>query len=669
LASPQSAQFLTLTTNSPSGQGATAEPSDISASLPTTISSYLSHLDTDTNLLDHILDDDSPNNHQINTNTSITTNDNHNSNNNNNIKNPNERENELFQFDDVNLATPTTEAVPLMSLIPEIPRQQQQQQNDHQQDTIVLPKEASSPPLPLPPPLSSSLTSPKPNNYNPSQNQSYHQLYGMTQTNNHLSLLPTTSSNANNNNPGLLSRSNSQPDLSLYYSYYSNENYQLNNADNVQLINSNYIEQPLTQPNFINSPLSSTSTSTSTYSNKVKKARRRHPSLSYNKSSSMSTATDELEENFFNNFLSSTNFNFKSLPNPNPNIEVTNNNNFSLFKSAELENDGLFLGVDAITDFLSESQTNQQGGQCTAAELFEGLPDLEDLMSLVTFETASQQQQQQQQASQFHFQPIRETQCDLNLHDFLPNFCDEEYADHGMDSLIMMDFNNNNVSTTLNYNGSIFANSAAASVGATGGATGTGFCTSSEANCLVDQRTTRSAPPSPTPQRKKQRHIGNLPWNKTWTKMEEDEKSQILECLTGIINDEMGLREQLEIIRILNPNPKLKPTDTQFIIDFKMIDDEKYKRIKEIIKIHGPLLNEKHISDNSSDCSSANSCPLAKRELRIKRAQQRLKLKQQKDKRQIVKESKCGLFSNTEVIKILKTKVLPEDDIDIDILS
>lgn len=42
-----------------------------------------------------------------------------------------------------------------------------------------------------------------------------------------------------------------------------------------------------------------------------------------------------------------------------------------------------------------------------------------------------------------------------------------------------------------------------------------------------------------------------------------------------------------------------------------MIDDDKYKRIKDIIKIHGPLINEKQISDNSSDCS-ANSCPLAK---------------------------------------------------------
>jgi hypothetical protein len=33
----------------------------------------------------------------------------------------------------------------------------------------------------------------------------------------------------------------------------------------------------------------------------------------------------------------------------------------------------------------------------------------------------------------------------------------------------------------------------------------------------------------------------------------------------------------------------------------------------------------------------------------------------------MVKESKCGLFSNTKVIPL--TKVLPEEDIDIDILS
>lgn len=48
--------------------------------------------------------------------------------------------------------------------------------------------------------------------------------------------------------------------------------------------------------------------------------------------------------------------------------------------------------------------------------------------------------------------------------------------------------------------------------------------------------------------------------------MDDDEHSKTIKALTRIINDEMGLREQLEIIRILNPDIKLKPNDTQFII-------------------------------------------------------------------------------------------------------
>ena len=40
----------------------------------------------------------------------------------------------------------------------------------------------------------------------------------------------------------------------------------------------------------------------------------------------------------------------------------------------------------------------------------------------------------------------------------------------------------------------------------------------------------------------------------------------------------------------------------------KIIDDDKFKRIKDVIKTYGLFLNEKQISDNSSDCS-ANSCP------------------------------------------------------------
>lgn len=48
--------------------------------------------------------------------------------------------------------------------------------------------------------------------------------------------------------------------------------------------------------------------------------------------------------------------------------------------------------------------------------------------------------------------------------------------------------------------------------------------------------------------------------------MSSEEHTSAVECLTRIVNDEMGLREQLEIIRIINQDAKFRPTDTQFVI-------------------------------------------------------------------------------------------------------
>lgn len=42
-----------------------------------------------------------------------------------------------------------------------------------------------------------------------------------------------------------------------------------------------------------------------------------------------------------------------------------------------------------------------------------------------------------------------------------------------------------------------------------------------------------------------------------------------------------------------------------------MIDDEKFRRIRELIKFHGIKFSDKLNSDNCSECS-ANSCPQTK---------------------------------------------------------
>jgi hypothetical protein len=47
--------------------------------------------------------------------------------------------------------------------------------------------------------------------------------------------------------------------------------------------------------------------------------------------------------------------------------------------------------------------------------------------------------------------------------------------------------------------------------------------------------------------------------------MNDDERCMITNYLTKTINNEMGRREQLEIIRILNPDAKLCLGDTQYV--------------------------------------------------------------------------------------------------------
>lgn len=497
---------------------------------------------------------------------------------------------------------------------------------------------------------------------------------------------------------GIFSRSNSQPDLTMNldkpipisntyninnnYCYYFNSNNNSNNvnSNNNHAFNSNFTNCFNSTTNNIMQPFDNNFSTNENTSNinanngQLKRAIRRHPSM-YKTSMSECNEQDEDFLADFNiiDYLNNTNSNNNTEisntgeanqhSNQNGQISFVGNNlnelNFgnlnqvgqglnkstsynvntshspTVVTSTNLTDDGLFLGTDALTDFLSNCGT--------FSDLFDDLPEIEDLMSLVTFEsTSASNTASSQNASNANVnQNIKQTQCDINLPNLKPsnNIKDDYPLSNYYDYC-------NTESSNLNQN--------------------------YEANLddETDERTTRSAPPSPTPQKKKSRPTTNLPWNKPWNKMDENDRLKAVDCLTRIINDEMGLREQLEIIRILNPDAKLKPTDKQFGIDLKIIDDDKFKRIKDIIKAYGFFSNEKQLNDNSSDCS-ANSCPqsyhLAKRELRIKRAQQRLKLKIKKEHRQIIKESKSGLFAKTEVIPL--SKVLPEEDIEVDILS
>ena len=502
------------------------ETLNLSSSLPSTISSYLSHLDNNFLAVENFniiepngisglpekneicLPLQQINSEFLNTSqvTEITTSNvmessNNNNNSNNNDNNTINKESELFQFDDVNLATPTTENSPML---------EQHIQYEQQPKTPIQTdlKMAQNDFLPTSRSLFKSTTNSnsysKTNQYNSSQIQSF--LGSFNQN-------PTSAAYAAQMN-GQMSRSNSQPDLSINVEKLISPNsslcYNYNNCYPSE--NNHYIENGFSSINnsnessFNNQPSGSFNPTTATakysaYSNNAQKMKtknkiRRHPSLSYK--NSMSECHEE-NEDFFSNYLSNNGVinnlssndieinGLNQLFEPNGSTKTQSATNFNSLNTSGVSSmdDGLCLGIDALTDFLS------RGGTCS--DLFDDLPEIEDLMSLVTFETASSISTG---SSVPIFQPIKETQCDINL----PSLSNPSAA-------TKYPTNSNQLSSLYDYD---------EEMDSLMGHNPVSNNTNGVSNDGIDQRTTKSAPPSPTPQRKKQRQTTNLPWNKAW---------------------------------------------------------------------------------------------------------------------------------------------------------
>lgn len=151
----------------------------------------------------------------------------------------------------------------------------------------------------------------------------------------------------------------------------------------------------------------------------------------------------------------------------------------------------------------------------------------------------------------------------------------------------------------------------------------------------------------------------------SWNKMTSDDQVEAVEFLTRVASATMGLREQMDIIRIINPEATIHPTDTEFEIDLEAFDDAKFKRI------HGYIID--HLSrdscplclDSQSETCRQNSNfshrKHSKRKPRGTLSVKKISRKSSKHKsllkrvhRQMVKEQRSGLFENEEV----KTKFL-----------
>lgn len=65
-------------------------------------------------------------------------------------------------------------------------------------------------------------------------------------------------------------------------------------------------------------------------------------------------------------------------------------------------------------------------------------------------------------------------------------------------------------------------------------------------------------------------------------------KVEYIEYLSRKVSTEMGLREQLDIIKIIDPCAQISPTDSEFIIELNCLTDEKLKQVG------GPSETHKH---------------------------------------------------------------------------
>ncbi|XP_066038134.1 protein FAM199X isoform X2 [Chamaea fasciata] len=204
-----------------------------------------------------------------------------------------------------------------------------------------------------------------------------------------------------------------------------------------------------------------------------------------------------------------------------------------------------------------------------------------------------------------------------------------------------------------------------------------------------------------------------------WSDSEFEWQVEYIEYLSRKVSTEMGLREQLDIIKIIDPTAQISPTDSEFIIELNCLTDEKLKQVRNYIKEHGPRQRSAReswkrssyscastsgvsgasassssasmvSSASSSGSSGANSTSNSsanmsrahsdsnlstsaaerirdskKRSKQRKLQQKAIRKRQLKEQRQARKERLSGLFLNEEVLSLKVTEEDHEGDVDV----
>ncbi|XP_065654205.1 protein FAM199X isoform X2 [Hydra vulgaris] len=161
-------------------------------------------------------------------------------------------------------------------------------------------------------------------------------------------------------------------------------------------------------------------------------------------------------------------------------------------------------------------------------------------------------------------------------------------------------------------------------------------------------------------------------FQKKWCEYTKQQQYKALESLMDIVSRRLGLKEQLEVINIINPKAELHQSDTEFFIDFDLIDDHKYEKVKifvnkEIHKLRSKVTKscnfnrKKNISNNSEKVAKLKSC--------LPRSTKKL-TRYSKNVRQDRKEQQSGFFVNEQVVAVAALPNCDDDsEEEIDILS
>lgn len=189
--------------------------------------------------------------------------------------------------------------------------------------------------------------------------------------------------------------------------------------------------------------------------------------------------------------------------------------------------------------------------------------------------------------------------------------------------------------------------------------------------------------PSPTPL-----NVERTSSTANWSSMTSGEQLRTVEALTEAISHRLGLREQLDVIRIIDPTVTVDPSaDREIAVDLRRLDDSKLRQIAEYVRTtveaqeaavddkpeftsqgsrkRGRRQQSNPRSTSGRSTPASLNAPVHKKE-RCKRPRQRqqrrrrvamaqVQTQQDKAHEQRLKEQRSGLFLHEQVLTLTST--------------